>query len=229
MEKELTRARDALAAERRRMPWQEMGSHYRFETPSGTASLLDLFAGRRQLIVYRAFFDEGVFGFPERPCRGCSMVADQVADLSHLHARDTTLVFASRGTQDQIAAMKECMGWTIPWVTIVDDFDRDLGAHEWHATNAFIRTEDTVYRTYAIDARGDEAMGGTWDYLDITALGRQEKWENSPAGYPQTDPYQWWNWHDSYETETAPNEEWLSRVDGGIEAMGGTKRTESCC
>ena len=70
---------------------------------------------------------------------------------------------------------------------------------EWHGTNAFIREGDRIFRTYFIDSRGDEAMGSTWSYLDITALGRQEEWEDSPEGYPQTPPYQWWNYHDAYE------------------------------
>src|SRR5213082_1816594 len=95
-EKELTRARDALAAERRRMPWLAVKKNYEFDGPKGKASLLDLFEGRRQLIVYRAFFEPGVHGWPEHACIGCSMVADQVSDLTHLNARDTTLVFASR-------------------------------------------------------------------------------------------------------------------------------------
>jgi predicted dithiol-disulfide oxidoreductase (DUF899 family) len=79
---------------------------------------------------------------------------------------------------------------------MTDEFDGDFGVDEWHGTNAFIREGDRVFRTYAIDARGDEAMGSTWSYLDITALGRQEEWEDSPEGYPQTPPYQWWSWHD---------------------------------
>ncbi|WP_026411464.1 DUF899 domain-containing protein [Actinomadura oligospora] len=198
-EKELTRARDALAAERRRMPWLRVDKPYVFDGPDGRASLLDLFDGRRQLIVYRAFFDPGAGDWPDRPCVGCSMVADQVAHTSHLNARDTTLVFASRGPQPEIFRMKERMGWTMPWFTITDDFDVDHGVDEWHGTNAFIREGDTVYRTYFVNGRGDEVMGGTWSYLDITALGRQENWEDSPDGYPQTPPYEWWNWHDSHK------------------------------
>jgi predicted dithiol-disulfide oxidoreductase (DUF899 family) len=89
------------------------------------------------------------------------------------------------------------MGWSlIPWYTITDDFDKDFGVDEWHGTNAFIRNGDRVFRTYFVNNRGDEAMGGTWAYLDITALGRQEKWEDSPEGHPQTAPYDWWIWHD---------------------------------
>jgi predicted dithiol-disulfide oxidoreductase (DUF899 family) len=128
-EKELTRARDALAAERRRMPW--------------TA----------------------------------------VEDIARWEAR---------------------MGWeTIPWYTLSDDFDADFGVGEWHGTNAFIRAGERIFRTYFVNNRGDEAMGSTWSFLDITALGRQEQWEDSPAGYPQTPPYQWWRLHDEYVSSPA--------------------------
>ncbi len=197
-EKELTRARDALAAERRRMPRMAVERDYRFEGPNGPASLLDLFEGRRQLIVYRFFYEPGVDGWPERGCGGCSFLADQVAHLAHLTARDTTLAFVSRADQENIAGLKARMGWEMPWYTLTDDFDADFGVGEWHGTNAFIREGDQVFRTYFIDNRGDEAMGSTWAYLDITALGRQEHWEDSPKGYPQTPPYQWWNYHDAY-------------------------------
>ena len=196
-EKELTHARDALAAKRRRMPWQAVEKAYEFGGTDGTASLVDLFDGRGQLIVYRAFFEPGVAGWPEHACIGCSMVADQVAHPAHLNERDTTLVFVSRAPQPDIARLKERMGWQlIPWYTVTDDFDADFGVDEWHGHNAFIRDGDRVFRTYFIDARGDEALGSTWSYLDMTALGRQEEWEDSPEGYPQTPPYEWWIWHD---------------------------------
>ena len=197
-EKDLTRAHDALAAERRRMPWVAVQKEYVFDGPKGKASLVDLFEGRRQLIVYRAFYEPGVEGWPEHGCIGCSFMADQVADVSHLNARDTTLVFASRAPQSNIARLKARFGWKIPWVTITDSFDADFGVGEWHGTNAFIRDGAKVFRTYFINNRGDEQMGNTWNYLDITALGRQEAWEDSPEGYPQTPPYHWWRLHDEY-------------------------------
>jgi predicted dithiol-disulfide oxidoreductase (DUF899 family) len=201
-EKELTRARDALAAERRRMPWLAVEKDYRFEGPDGPASLLDLFDGRRQLVVYRYFYDPGMDTYPERGCPGCSFLADQVAHPAHLNARDTTLAFVSRAPQERIQPWKARMGWElIPWYTLTDDFDADFGVDEWHGTNAFIRDGDRVFRTYLIDSRGDEAMGSTWAYLDMTALGRQEEWEDSPEGYPQGPPYQWWNYHDEYRKE----------------------------
>jgi predicted dithiol-disulfide oxidoreductase (DUF899 family) len=204
-EKELTRARDAMAAQRRRMPWMAVAKDYRFLGPDGPASLLDLFGGRRQLIVYRAFYAPDITTFaeggsyPERACVGCSVVADQVAHPAHLNARDTSLVFVSRAPQTDIAGLKSRMGWElIPWYTLTDDFDADFDVDQWHGTNAFIRHDDRVFRTYFVDSRGDEAMGSTWSYLDLTALGRQEEWEDSPEGYPQTPAYQWWNYHDAY-------------------------------
>jgi predicted dithiol-disulfide oxidoreductase (DUF899 family) len=195
-EKEFTHARDALAAQRRRMPWVAVEKEYNFDGRRGTATLLDLFDGYRQLVVYRAFFEPGVEGWPEHACIGCSMVADQVAPVEHLNARDTTLAFVSRAPQADIERLRARMDWKMPWFTLIDDFDVDFGVDQYHGTNAFIRDGDRVFRTYFVDARGDEAMGSTWSYLDLTALGRQETWEDSPEGYPQTPPYEWWIWHD---------------------------------
>ena len=93
----------------------------------------------------------------------------------------------------------------MPWYSLMDSFDADVDVDEWHGTNAFIRDGDRVFRTYFVNNRGDEAMGSTWSYLDITALGRQEVWEDSPEGYPQTPTYKWWNWHDNYGAEASPN------------------------
>ena len=199
-EKELTRARDALAAERRRMPRMAVEKPYRFEAPDGPVSLLDLFEGRRQLVLYRFFFEPGVDGWPEAGCRGCSFMADEAVHVAHLNARDTTFAHVSRAPQPEIARMKERMGWEMPWYTITDSFDADFGVDEWHGTNAFYRDDvDRIFRTYFVDKRGDEALGGAWSYLDITALGRQEIWEDSPEGYPQTQAYVWWNRHDEYD------------------------------
>ncbi|BBY78636.1 hypothetical protein MPRF_55350 [Mycolicibacterium parafortuitum] len=213
-EKELTRARDALAAMRRRMPWTPVRTDYQFDGPEGRVSLLDLFAGRQQLIVYRAFMDPDVDGWPDHGCVGCSLMADHIGNLAHLNARDTTLVYASRGPQAEIARIKERMGWHHPWYTMVPDelgaFDTDFGVDQWHGTNAFIRRPgedgDRVYRTYFIDNRGDEAFVNTWSFLDMTALGRQETWEDSPHGYPQSAAYEWWSWHDTYGPQAAPDQ-----------------------
>src|SRR5688500_14722601 len=219
-EKELTRARDRLAAQRRRMPWQAVEKDYTFDGPEGKATLPDLFDGRRQLVVYRAFFEPGVEGWPDHACVGCSMVADHVGNLAHLNARDTTLAFASRAPQAEIARLKARMGWEMPWYTVTDDFDADFGVDEWHGTNAFIRAGDKAFRTYFVNNRGDEVMGGTWAYLDITALGRQEEWEDSPEGYPQTPPYTWWRWHDTYGDYAEPSPERMVQIDRYLNQIG---------
>jgi predicted dithiol-disulfide oxidoreductase (DUF899 family) len=221
-EKASTHARDALAAERRRMPWLAVDKPYTFEGPRGKARLLDLFEGRRQLIVYRAFFEPGVYGWPEHACRGCSFLADQVAHLGHLNARDTTLAFASRASQADIQRLKARMDWKMPWYTLTDGFDADFGVDEWHGTNVFIHDDEgKVFRTYFLNNRGDEQMGNTWNYLDITPFGRQEEWEDLPEGYPQTPPYKWWNWHDAYGDSASS--QWSTVVDRSLVLQGQSK------
>jgi predicted dithiol-disulfide oxidoreductase (DUF899 family) len=212
-EKEVTRAHDALAARRRRMPWTAVERDYRFDGPDGPVRLLDLFEGRRQLVIYRFFYEPGVHGWPDAGCVGCSLMADQVAHLAHLNARDTTLAYVSRAPQEAIARLKQRMGWQQPWYTITDTFDADFGVDEWHGTNAFIRDGEQVYRTYFVNNRGDEALGSTWSYLDLTALGRREEWEDSPAGYPQSRPYAWWKRHDEYGTD---HDAWDGQLDEKI-------------
>lgn len=219
-EKAHVRARDALAAERRRMPWMAVDRDYVFEGPDGACRLIDLFDGRRQLIIYRAFFEPGVFGWPDHACRGCSLGADQVSNLIHLYQRDTSLAYVSRAPQPDIQRLKARMGWQqIPWYTITDNFDADFGVDEWHGHNVFVREGESIYRTYFIDNRGDEAMGTLWSYLDLTPLGRQELWEDSPEGYPQNPPYKWWNWHDTYEEGAAPNAAWVEISTAGEAAF----------
>jgi predicted dithiol-disulfide oxidoreductase (DUF899 family) len=103
----------------------------------------------------------------------------------------------------QGAAQTTNAGGVMSQYTITDEFDADFGVEEWHGTNAFYRDDDgRIFRTYFINARGDEALGSAWAYLDMTALGRQEDWEDSPEGYPQTKPYGWWNLHDEYDNAT---------------------------
>ncbi len=134
--------------------------HYVFEGPKGKASLLDLFEGRRQLIVYRAFFEPGVHGWPDHACRGCSMVADQVSHLAHLNARDTTLAFASRAPQaghraaEGADGLGRCPGTPSPTASTTTS-----ASTNGTATNVFIRDGDRVFRTYFINNRGDEADG----------------------------------------------------------------------
>jgi len=155
---------------------------YVFEGPAGKVSLLDLFEGRRQLILYHFMFGPGAHGWPEAGCPGCSMFVDQIGHLAHLHVRDTSFALVSIATLAKIKAYKKRMGWTIPWYSSAgSDFNRDFGV------------------TYFTSERGVEALGSVWTFLDLTPLGRQEEWEDSPKGWPQAPPYNWWRRHDEYE------------------------------
>ena len=196
-EKAATRARDVLAAERRRQPRLEFSTDFSFQGPDGVVSFLDLFEGRRQLIVYH-------FWFPPdgEPCGGCTMFTDQVAPVAHLNARDTSFALVSPAPQAQIEPYKRRMGWTMPWYTVVgESFQEALETTEWFALNVFLRDGDRAFLTYETRARGVEALGSIWTFLDLTPFGRQETWEDSPPGYPQTPPYEWWRPHDAYGAE----------------------------
>jgi predicted dithiol-disulfide oxidoreductase (DUF899 family) len=207
-EKDHLRAGDALAAERRRLPMVEIAKRYAFEGPGGESSLLDLFEGRPQLIVYHFMFgpssDEG--------CDGCSMFVDNLGHLAHLRARETSFALVSRAPLPKLEAFRRRMGWDIPWYSsAASDFNVDFGvgpaepepdSHqdgENFGLSVFVRDGERVFRTYFTDRRGVEPLSSNWALLDLTPLGRQEEWEDSPQGRPQTPPYGWWRLHDSYE------------------------------
>jgi len=195
-EKEATRARDALAAERRRQPMTEFPPDYEFEGPDGVVTLAELFQGRRQLILYHFWFP------PEgKPCGGCTMFTDQIGELAHNNARDTTLVLVSRASQQEIERYKRRMGWQVPWYTVIGtEFQEACGTTEYFALDVFVRDDEgRVFLTYETRSRGVEALGSVWTFLDLTPLGRQEEWEDTPPGRPQGPPYQWWRRHDEYE------------------------------
>jgi predicted dithiol-disulfide oxidoreductase (DUF899 family) len=207
-EKEATRARDALAAERRRLPRVRIEQDYVFHGPAGKATLPELFEGRSQLLLYHFMFGPN----QDVGCDGCSMFVDQIGHLAHLHARDTSFALVSRAPIAKIEAYRKRMGWTIPWYSSFEsDFnvDFDVGPEtpqpevyqdgETFGLSVFLRDGDSLFRTYFTTARGVEALGSVWTFLDLTPLGRQENWEDSPAGYRQTKPYEWWRRHDEYE------------------------------
>jgi predicted dithiol-disulfide oxidoreductase (DUF899 family) len=207
-EKEATRVRDALAAKRRRLPMVRIEKDYIFEGPDGKTSLLDLFQERRQLLLYHFMFGPN----QDAGCDGCSMFVDQIGHLAHLHARGTSFALVSRAPTTKIEAYRKRMGWTIPWYSSFEsDFNVDFGVGpetpqpdvyqdgETFGLSVFVRDGESVYRTYFTTKRGVEALGSVWTFLDLTPLGRQEEWEDSPAGYPQTKPYEWWRRHDEYE------------------------------
>jgi predicted dithiol-disulfide oxidoreductase (DUF899 family) len=208
-EKAHTRERDWLNAQRRRLPMVEVRPDYRFEGREGVVSLLDLFAGRRQLIVYHFMFGPDW----EAGCDGCSWVVDAMTHPAHLHARDTTLVLVSRASLEKLERYRRRMGWQHPpwYSSLGSDFNVDMGVTsadcqasdtdrgERHGVSVFLRDAGQVYRTYFTGRRGVEYLGSLWSYLDLTPYGRQERWEDSPPGWPQTEPYVWNRRHDEYE------------------------------
>ncbi|HEU0163559.1 MAG TPA: DUF899 domain-containing protein [Thermomicrobiales bacterium] len=207
-ETELGKLMAEVAAIRRRQPMVEITKTYTFDGPEGPVSLLDLFEGRRQLIVYHFMFhpdwDEG--------CVGCSMMLDHFGHPSHLHARDTSRVVVSRAPLAKLLAHKQRMGWTEPWYSSFGtDFNADFdvtidGDEEIPATSVFLRDGDRIFQTYRdSDATGDAVMN-TFTFLDLTPFGRQEIGEDSPAGWPQTSgPWEWWRHHDRYDGAAAPS------------------------
>jgi predicted dithiol-disulfide oxidoreductase (DUF899 family) len=185
-EKAATRARDALNAERRGLPMVEVGKEYVFEGGDGKAGLYDLFEGRRQLVVYHFMFA------PERDagCRGCSAFLDQIGHLAHLHARDTSFAAVSRAPYTRLLPFKARMGWTLPWYSSYgEDFNQDFEVTlerdgelvERPGLSCFLRDRDRVFHTYSTYERGLDGLGSATSLLDLTALGRQEAWEE-PAG-----------------------------------------------
>ncbi|MER6436378.1 MULTISPECIES: DUF899 domain-containing protein [unclassified Streptomyces] len=205
-EKAATRARDALAAERRGLPMVEIDKEYVFESGDGKATLLDLFAGRHQLVVYHFMFAPEW----EAGCRSCSAFLDQIGHLAHLRARGTEFAAVSRAPYTKILPFKARMGWTLPWYSSRgSDFNYDFQAsfggdepYERPGISCFLREHDRVFHTYSTYERGLDGLGSTTTLLDLTALGRQEEWERpegrasafgAPAGSERI------RYHDEYE------------------------------
>jgi predicted dithiol-disulfide oxidoreductase (DUF899 family) len=198
-EKALMKRRDALSADRRRLPMVEITKRYEFDAPEGKVTLLDLFEGRRQLIVGHFMFDPEW----EKGCPGCTAGADELAPglIAHLAARDTAVAHVSRAPLEKIERYKAERGWTFRWVSSYDsDFNYDFhvtvdparGSTEYNfrevdapgeypGTSCFLRDGDRIFHTYSMFGRGAEQVGGGYYWLDLTALGRQEDWEE-PKG-----------------------------------------------
>lgn len=201
-DKAQTRQRDALNAERRRLPMERIEKHYLFKGAEGEVSLLDLFEGRSQLIVYHFMFGPQ----KEVGCTGCSMMVDNMGHSAHLQARGVSRVLISRAPYEKLAAFKARMGWDTPWYSSFEsDFNRDFGVTsdngEMFGLSVFLRDGENIFRTYFTTLRGAEYLGSNFSYLDLTPFGRQEVWEDTPAGRPQSAPYEWWHLHDEYGSE----------------------------
>ncbi|MBM9507345.1 DUF899 domain-containing protein [Actinacidiphila acididurans] len=224
-EKELTRQRDEVAAARRRMPMVEITKEYVFDGPGGRATLGDLFEGRDQLLIYHFMFEPG----DDEGCPSCSFWTDNVGDLRHLHARDTSFALVSRAPLDTLERYKRRMGWTVPWYSSHgSDFNYDFHvaldasvapveynyrdyaqlvakspswegwAGEQPGMSAFLRKGGRIFHTYSSYGRGIDLLNGTYNWLDLTARGRQESWEQ-PARESNVPAMSWLRRHDAYE------------------------------
>lgn len=198
-EKALTRQLDALAARRRRLPMTRVDPAYRFQGEHGSRTLLELFDGRPQLIVYHFMFGPDW----DAGCEGCSWVVDAMSHPAHLHARGVSLVLISRSDLGNLLAYRERMGWDLPWYSSLGTpFNDDMGAtidgQENHMVSVFLTDGESVWRTYATEDRGVEALGSHWTYLDLTPYGRRESFEDSPPGWPQDPTYTIHHRHDEY-------------------------------
>jgi predicted dithiol-disulfide oxidoreductase (DUF899 family) len=206
-ERSAATAMNDLAAARKRMPMVRVEHTYEFEGPDGRRSLLELFDGRSQLIIYRFFFEEGVAGWPDAGCVGCSSFADGIPNLGLLHARDITFAMASPAPQANLRRYAERMGWTdVPWYTIrTERFSADFGVAEWFGLNVFLRDGDEVYRTYFLQ-HGPmvQKIGSVWSVFSLTPYGGQGEDEDVPDGWPQAPWSFWFRRHDEFD-EPAPS------------------------
>lgn len=197
-EKALTRRLDELAAQRRRLP-AVLVPDYPLVGPAGPTTLTEAFNGRTQLVAYHFMLTPG----DPHLCVGCSSFVDNIGHLEHLHARDTTFALISRAPFSEIEAARQAMGWTVPWYSsgtgaMNEDFGLSAADGERFGLSVFIRTPRGPARSYFTSDRGVDRLRLDFSLLDLTPLGRQETWEDSPDGWPQTDPYAWWRLRTQY-------------------------------
>jgi predicted dithiol-disulfide oxidoreductase (DUF899 family) len=201
-EKTAAAAMHELGAARKRMPMMRVEHDYRFEGSDGRRSLPELFDGCSQLILYRFFFEEGVDGWPDAGCVGCSSVADGIPNLGLLHSRDITFAMVSPAPQANLRRYAERMGWNdVPWYTICTErFSADFGVEEWFGFNVFLRDGDDVYRTYFLQ-HGPMAqlIGSIWSMFYLTPYGGQSDDEDAPEGWPQAPQSFWFRRHDEFD------------------------------
>lgn len=189
-EKELTRQHDRVSAERRRLPMVKIEKPYAFTGAEGKRTLCELFDGQLQLIVYHFMFHPTW----ENGCPGCTGFVNDLGDLSELSARNTHFVLVSRAPLEKLQAYQARMGWKRPWYSSFDtDFNQDfqvtIDDGERHGLSVFFRIGNNVFHTYSTYKRGCESLSDVYRLLDMTPYGRQEDWEDSPAGWPQRPTY----------------------------------------
>jgi predicted dithiol-disulfide oxidoreductase (DUF899 family) len=217
-EKAHTREGDEIAAARRRLPMVEVDSTTPLIGPDGPVTLLDAFDGRRQLIAYYFMWETG------RPaaeqCEGCTYYSTQVRELSYLHSRDVTYATLCQGPYEESVRYRDFMGWDMPWYSAQESLDTLLTGRQvgmFHLV-CYVRYGDRVFETYWTNGRGVEAMDNSYALMDLTVYGRQEKWEDSPAGWPQ----RWDLNRDIWRTNGRPTAHWSRIAAGRSDDLGNT-------
>ncbi len=184
-EKAHTHEGDAIAAARRRLPMVEIDGAAPILAERGPVTLLDAFEGRRQLIAYYFMWHNG-HPAPEQ-CEGCTWVTSQVRELSYFHSRNVTFAVLCQGPYEESVRYRDFMGWAMPWYSAQDSLDILLAGRRIGRMHivCYLRQGSKVFETYWTTLRGVEAMDNSYRLLDLTVYGRQEPWEDSPAGWPQ--------------------------------------------
>jgi predicted dithiol-disulfide oxidoreductase (DUF899 family) len=215
-EKAHTREGDAIAAAHRRLPMVAVNAAIPLIGEQGAVTLLDAFEGRRQLIAYY-FMWHGGKPAPEQ-CEGCTFFTTQVRELSHLHARDITYATFCQGPYEESARYRKFMGWEMPWYSPPQESLRMLLGERKIGLMylvCYLRQGSKVFETYWTTRRGVEAMDNSYRLIDLTAYGRQEKWEDSPAGWPQH-----WEGKQRMRTDGRPTSQWSRLSTGHSDELG---------
>jgi predicted dithiol-disulfide oxidoreductase (DUF899 family) len=215
-EKAHTHEGDAIAAARRRLPMVQVDPTVTLIGPHGPVSLLDAFEGRRQLVVWYFMWYEGKPAADQ--CEGCTFFNDQVGQLAHLHARDITYATFCQGPYEESARYRDFMGWQMPWYSAQDSLEPLLAGRPVNRFYlvCYLRDGDRVFETYWTRGRGTEAMAPTYGLADLTAYGRQEAWEDSPAGWPR----RWETGSNPFRAGERPAAQWSRLESGASDDLG---------
>ena len=215
-EKAHTREGDAIAAARRRLPMVEADAAVTLVGEDGPVSLLDVFEGRRQLVVYFHMWHTGMPAADQ--CEGCTFFNGQVRELSYLHSRDVTYATFCDGPYDEGSRYRDFMGWDVPWYSAADVGDALLAGRGFGLLVCYLRDGERVFETYANTGRGTEVMAPSYGLLDMTVYGRQESWEDSPDGWPKRSGVT----GDQFRTDGRPTSQWSRLAAGRSDDLGAT-------
>jgi len=213
-EKAHTREGDAIAAARRRLPMVEVDPSVRVVGERGPVPLVEVFEGRRQLIAYFHMWHDGQPA--EGQCEGCTFFNGQVRELSYLHSRDVTFATFCEGPYEESRAYHDFMGWEMPWYSAKDSGDGLLAGRWFGMQVCYLRDGERVFETYWGSGRGAEAMAPAYGLLDLTVFGRQETWEDSPAGWPQL----FGTRGEKFRTNGRPSAQWSRLAAGHSDDLG---------